>query len=67
MAKRRKKAVPLMLFWNRRDQVRFIETVERLCSAVNDLTVQVAELKRRPRRTRPKPPLGSAEEGGASC
>lgn len=38
MRKRRKQSTPLMLFWSKRDQQRFIEAVERLVSTVSDFT-----------------------------
>lgn len=47
MAKRKRKSVPVMLFWNKRDQIRFIENVERLGGLVNDLAVLVDKQKRR--------------------
>jgi hypothetical protein len=65
MSKRRKRSVPNMLFWNRRDQQRFIEAVERLCSAVNDLERILAPAKRR--RAAKERPLETAEGvGGAN-
>jgi hypothetical protein len=35
-----------MLFWSKRDQLRFIDGVERMQAAVNDLVTVSEELKR---------------------
>lgn len=45
--KRRKNSIPVMLLWTKRDQQRFIEAVERLCSAINDLERVLEPAKRR--------------------
>lgn len=73
--RRQKQVVPLMLFWNRRDQMRFIEAVERLVSQCNDLgllidllrnVVTVIEANNQPKRRRPaKLDQAPAVEGGA--
>ncbi len=47
MKRRKKPSTPLLLFWSKRDQSRFIETVERLCSLVNDLETVLAPRKRK--------------------
>lgn len=47
MARRRsKRATPLMLFWSRTEQRRFIDAVERLVSTVNDLETLLVRTKR---------------------
>lgn len=56
-AKRSKRETPLMLFWSRTEQRRFIEAVERLVSTVHDLE---ALLARKKRARRPAPPDGPA-------
>jgi len=47
MARRKRKAIPIMLLWDRKSQERFITSVERLTSLVNDLDVLLAAKKRR--------------------
>jgi len=47
MTKRKRKSVPLMLFWSKRDQQRFIESIEKLVALVNDLEKIVEPAKRR--------------------
>lgn len=47
--RRRRQSTPLMLFWSKRDQLRFINAVERFQSLVNDLDTMVAAKKRRAR------------------
>jgi hypothetical protein len=47
MARRKKKALPQLLLWDRRQQARFIESVERLQGLVGDLEVLLAAPKRR--------------------
>lgn len=47
MAKRKKRAVPSMILWDRRQQQRFVEAVERFVSLVGDLEVLLAAKKRR--------------------
>lgn len=49
MKKRRKvtRQMPTLILWDRRQQLRFIEAVERLSSLVNDLTILVDKKKRR--------------------
>lgn len=47
MRKRLKKSLPVMILWDRRQQRRFVEAVERLCSIVGDLEVLLAAKKRR--------------------
>jgi hypothetical protein len=39
--------MPVMLIWSKRDQLRFINAVERLQSLVNDLESILAPKKRR--------------------
>ncbi|MFO0967863.1 MAG: hypothetical protein U0793_20055 [Gemmataceae bacterium] len=48
----RKKETPLMLFWSRTEQRRFIDAVERLVTTVGDLETVLAR-KKRERRTGP--------------
>ncbi len=47
MKKRKRKQVPLMILWDRRSQVRFVEAVERFVGLVGDLEVLLAAPKRR--------------------
>lgn len=47
MKRRRKIAAPRLLFWNVRDQARFIENVERLGGVVNDLERVLEPAKRK--------------------
>ena len=47
MAKKRKTTVPMMLFWSKRDQRRFIDAVERMQTLINDLESLLQEPKRR--------------------
>ena len=57
--RRRKASIPSMLVWNRRDQLRFIEAMERFASLVNDLERILAPVKRRRKLDPPaesKPP-----------
>ncbi len=70
MARKRKKSPPLAIFWTRRDQLRFIDAVEKLVGLVGDLTLLLERHKRKPRA---KQPSGAAngvnrilapEEGG---
>lgn len=65
--KRRKRPTPIALLWTRRDQLRFTAAVERLVSAVNDLTLIATELRRehdaRPRR-RPRQPVAIGDQVG---
>lgn len=44
--RRTKRATPLMLFWSRAEQRRFIDAVERLVNTVNDLETLLARKKR---------------------
>ena len=57
MARRAKRSTPLMLFWSRAEQRRFIDAVERLVSTVQDLEAFLASKKR---ERRPRPPQGPA-------
>lgn len=65
--KRRKRSVPVMLFWNRRDQARFIETVERLASLVNDLEKVLAPAKRKKLAADAKQAAARAAKAAASA
>lgn len=47
MAKRSRRSVPVMLFWSKREQARFIENVERFAGLVNDLERVLAPVKRK--------------------
>lgn len=58
MARKKKKGVPLMLIWSRRDQQRFIEAVERFQSLVNDMERVLEPVKR-------KKAAAAAADGGA--
>jgi len=51
MKRRRRTSMPIMLFWSKRDQKRFIDAVERFCSMVNDLEVILAPVKRKRKMT----------------
>jgi hypothetical protein len=64
MTKRRKKPVPIMLFWSKAEQKRFIGAVERLVGLVGDLEVILMTSKRR-RAGRQSPATGSAHTGAA--
>lgn len=44
---KRVRSMPVMLIWSKRDQLRFINAVERLQSLVNDLESILAPKKRR--------------------
>jgi len=65
MPKRRKRQTPIALLWTRRDQLRFTESVERLCGLINDLAVIAGELRaehatrKRPRRKQAELPNGA--------
>lgn len=64
MARRKTRySTPLMLFWSKRDQRRFIEAVERFVSLVNDLDVLVSTAKRKRQARLPAIP---ADNGAAS-
>jgi len=64
MKKRRRQSVPMMLFWNKRDQLRFIENVERLASLVNDLeTIVLPAKRRRQAKTDPNAAASNGKEG----
>ena len=54
MPRRAKRSTPLMLFWSRAEQRRFIDAVERLVSTVQDLEAFLAR-KKRERQPRPSP------------
>lgn len=45
MAKRKRKTTPLLLFWSKKEQTRFIDAVERLVALVGDAEVLARELK----------------------
>lgn len=47
MAKRKRKQLPVMLLWDRKSQVRFIEAVEKLVGLVGDMEMILAAPKRR--------------------
>lgn len=47
MAGKRKRSVPIMLFWSKSEQRRFIDAVERFAGMVNDLERILAPVKRR--------------------
>lgn len=56
---KRRKSTPLMLFWSKAEQKRFIDAVERLVSTTNDLRMLLLEQReerseraRRANRTR---------------
>jgi hypothetical protein len=63
MAKKRsKRGHPLLLFWSKREAMRFNENVERFASLVNDMEAILASPKRR--RAAQTPPVngGKPEE-----
>jgi hypothetical protein len=74
--KKRRPSVPLMLFWNKRDQLRFIDAVEKLCSQCNDLAMLIGFLEdvakalsaKKPRTRKAAPIADQAVngEGGAA-
>lgn len=45
--RKRRRSMPVMILWDRRQQERFITAVERLVSLVGDLEVMLATKKRR--------------------
>jgi hypothetical protein len=45
--KRKRRSIPVCVIWNKRDQIRFIETVERLSSLVHDIAMVLEPAKRR--------------------
>jgi hypothetical protein len=65
MARKRRREVPIMLLWSRREQRRFAEVVERLESLLSSLAtwtqelvakvVEAAEASKRPRPKRGEP------------
>lgn len=59
--KKRRTSMPVLLCWTKRDQLRFIEAVERFASLVNDLETILAPVKRR-RAAKTAPP---SSNGGA--
>lgn len=75
MGKRKRKApIPLALLWTRRDQLRFIDAVEKLVSHGNDLAVLlreqqqiISEMRHWPKRTRKKIVDDPAIPSGEPC
>lgn len=71
--KRRKKPVPLMLFWSKREQARFIQAVERFQGIVGDLETAltalklIVQLKSRPRPSTRQPVLTAADQPTAQA
>jgi hypothetical protein len=59
--KRRRKSSPLLLFWSRTEQRRFIDAVERLVSTAHDLAEAAKEIlaarKKRRKKSPHEPPL----------
>jgi hypothetical protein len=53
MKRKRKKSVPILLFWSKRDQRRFIDAVEKFCGLVNDMERIMAPRKRKKLLTAP--------------
>jgi hypothetical protein len=47
--RKRKRSMPAMILWDRRQQARFIEAGKRLVSLVGDLEILLAAKKRRSR------------------
>lgn len=47
MKRKGKRSIPVMILWDRKQQQRFVEAVERLVSFTNDLEVLLAAKKRR--------------------
>ncbi len=70
--KKRKKSIPLMLFWSKAEQRRFIDAVERFVALVGDLQVLLDPIKRKAaakaaaevlRASKAGQPYGPAAEG----
>jgi hypothetical protein len=47
LSRKRKNPIPIILFWSKREQKRFIDAVERFISAVGDIESLLVEPKRR--------------------
>lgn len=47
MGRRRRRATPQMILWDRKQQQRFVDAVEKLVSFTNDLCALLAAKKRR--------------------
>ena len=47
MGKRKRRKLPSMILWDRRDQMRSIDAVEKLAGLVGDLEVMLAAKRRR--------------------
>jgi hypothetical protein len=47
MKRKKRRISPVMILWDRRQQQRFIEAVERLASMIGDLEILLAAKKRR--------------------
>jgi len=56
MARKRSRSTPLMLLWSKAEQRRFIDSVERLVSTVNDFSAFLADQSRRRRPRSPSNP-----------
>lgn len=59
--KKRRTSAPVLLCWTKRDQLRFIEGIERFQSLVNDLQTLLEPVKRR--RSAKTPPPSSSNGG----
>jgi hypothetical protein len=46
-ARKKKRGVPLLIFWSKREAMRFSENVERFASLVNDMEAILAAPKRK--------------------
>lgn len=57
--KSKRRQVPIMLLWSKREQLRFIDAIERLVSIVGDLEILIAARKRTA-----KPKAHAAPVGG---
>jgi hypothetical protein len=61
--KKRRTSMPVLLCWTKRDQLRFIDAVERFQSLVNDLeTILAAAKRKRAAKTSP----ATSSNGGAT-
>lgn len=68
MKRKRRKDTPLLLFWSRSEQKRFIDAVERLVSVVNDLRAdQLAQQEERSERARRANRTRQARQVPAAC
>ena len=64
MARRKRGSIPVMLFWSKRDQLRFCESVERFESLVNDMERILAPAKRKKQTHEAKAAAAAAASNG---